>query len=289
MLLGGVLALVGLAACDQVYGLHRPDGAPPNECPIVDDPSADSDNDGVLDGQDACPAVFEDSEVMHNEDDDCTGDACDLCPHVASTSDEDLDRDGIGANCDLDAATGGNVARFEGFDNLDEIIQVGAWNPASTADTLTNSSDALSIAYLNDPPTERVFRIDTRIDLLATDGDWYAGVVFGSTQTDADQIAYLVGLHRMNGERIRIGLYRMMNRDFQSLLIEQSDELALGSSVQLRIFAEASIVRVESLVDGTAISSSNFSIPIALGSATYYGPATKGPVRAAFRYLWHVQ
>jgi len=61
-------------------------------------PSIDSDNDGVVDCQDNCPAVFNSDQA--NADGDLTGDVCDNCPTVANYGDADSDNDGAGDACD---------------------------------------------------------------------------------------------------------------------------------------------------------------------------------------------
>jgi hypothetical protein len=68
------------------------------------DPTADSDDDGVLDGDDNCP--FAANNRQTDTDADGHGDACDLCPAVADPEQADTDGDGLGDVCDPDTPMG---------------------------------------------------------------------------------------------------------------------------------------------------------------------------------------
>lgn len=57
----------------------------------------DSDGDGVIDGQDNCPAVPNPDQVDFDGDD--VGDACDNCPAVPNPAQADWNEDGIGDAC----------------------------------------------------------------------------------------------------------------------------------------------------------------------------------------------
>jgi hypothetical protein len=59
----------------------------------------DGDCDGVLDGEDNCPDLFNPDQT--DTDEDGVGDACDNCPIVANPGQEDTDGDGIGDACDV--------------------------------------------------------------------------------------------------------------------------------------------------------------------------------------------
>jgi hypothetical protein len=63
------------------------EGAPP-----------DSDDDGILDAEDNCPATA--NPGQEDADADGVGDACDNCAAVANPGQEDADLDGIGDACD---------------------------------------------------------------------------------------------------------------------------------------------------------------------------------------------
>ena len=79
---------------------------------------ADDDNDGVLDGADNCPLVYNPAQT--DTDRDGVGDACDLdddndgvndafdnCPFVYNPAQADCDFDGIGDACELDSDADG--------------------------------------------------------------------------------------------------------------------------------------------------------------------------------------
>jgi hypothetical protein len=89
--------------------LFKPDAAPGQAsvtcfAPPMGSSSMDSDGDGITDDIDNCPSIKNASQ--HDEDQDCRGDECDLCPHLPIDPDvADVDKDGIGDNCDPDLAT----------------------------------------------------------------------------------------------------------------------------------------------------------------------------------------
>jgi hypothetical protein len=66
----------------------------------------DSDKDGVKDGSDNCPAIYNpdqadsDGEIMGKPAADGVGDACDNCPDVTNPKQTDSDKDGLGDACE---------------------------------------------------------------------------------------------------------------------------------------------------------------------------------------------
>jgi hypothetical protein len=58
----------------------------------------DTDNDGIDDGLDNCPAVANNNQL--DVDNDGVGDVCDNCPQDANTTQLDTDGDGMGDVCD---------------------------------------------------------------------------------------------------------------------------------------------------------------------------------------------
>ncbi len=83
--------------------------------PICLDASLDEDSDGVVNGDDLCPATMGGS--THDEDGDGQGDSCDLCPiEVARASTKDSDGDGLAGACDPDdREKGDKLVFFDGF------------------------------------------------------------------------------------------------------------------------------------------------------------------------------
>jgi hypothetical protein len=103
--------LVGLAACNQVFG--------------IDDTAAladfDEDMDGSPDVEDNCIDVANPSQA--DEDEDTVGDACDNCPLIVNPTQDDVgDGDGIGDVCDSHATRSGDcLALFDSFDDQPAI------------------------------------------------------------------------------------------------------------------------------------------------------------------------
>jgi hypothetical protein len=60
--------------------------------------SYDSDDDGIYDEHDNCPAVY--NPDQHNSDTDSYGDACDNCPEIDNENQENGDGDQFGDACD---------------------------------------------------------------------------------------------------------------------------------------------------------------------------------------------
>lgn len=91
-------------------------GAAPGDAPPdMQDCPDDLDCDTVLDAVDNCPRTA--NENQFNEDDDATGDACDLCPPFEDTG-EDSDGDGVGNNCDPHPNQADTLVEFVGFNEM---------------------------------------------------------------------------------------------------------------------------------------------------------------------------
>jgi hypothetical protein len=61
------------------------------------------------------PTLGFDHPIQRDHDGDERGDECDLCPHLASASDVDSDRDGIGDACDPEMLVANPPPYFNGF------------------------------------------------------------------------------------------------------------------------------------------------------------------------------
>jgi len=62
--------------------------------------ATDTDQDGIADVVDNCPADANSNQA--DADADSFGDECDNCPNNANPDQEDDDGDGVGAECDSD-------------------------------------------------------------------------------------------------------------------------------------------------------------------------------------------
>jgi hypothetical protein len=83
-----VLLVAAIAACNQLYGLDGTTSTKPT----------DTDDDGIVDAVDNCPAVK--NADQFDSDADGRGDRCDDCPLIANGDRDDFDHDGIGDACD---------------------------------------------------------------------------------------------------------------------------------------------------------------------------------------------
>jgi hypothetical protein len=171
--------VVVLAACNVVFPLRDPIGAPPpDDAHGADtDPNADSDGDGIPDGVDNCPFVA--NADQHDEDRDGVGDVCDNCPHVANPLQENdfetakgLPADDLGDACDREASRQ-CIVRFDPFTSFGEgTEQIGAWNHVASTDTWDHidlGEDALLVLLDHVAANELVVLGATVIDFVATD------------------------------------------------------------------------------------------------------------------------
>ncbi|MCK6573141.1 thrombospondin type 3 repeat-containing protein [Myxococcota bacterium] len=95
------------APVDAGAGGTPPDAGPPLPPDARVGPPGDRDDDGVLDGDDNCPAAA--NHPQTDGDADGVGDVCDVCPQLADPEQVDTDGDGRGDLCDLDDGDGDGV------------------------------------------------------------------------------------------------------------------------------------------------------------------------------------
>ncbi len=74
-----------------------------NENGIPDGCELDSDDDGLIDGCDNCPALFNPGQA--DTDGDGIGNLCDNCPELPNSGQEDCDDDGTGDACEVEFCT----------------------------------------------------------------------------------------------------------------------------------------------------------------------------------------
>lgn len=104
----------------------------------------DGDDDGIVDGDDNCPALANPGQA--DEDGDGVGDPCDRCP--ISADDTDGDDDGVGDVCDpRPAIAGETIVFFDGFDGFDlaawETFGEGVWTAATGGGAVSFDSTSL--------------------------------------------------------------------------------------------------------------------------------------------------
>ncbi len=126
--LRSVVALVAVAACTSALGL--------------DGTHLDTDRDGVDDGADNCPTVFNPDQA--DRDGVGPGDACDVCPLDRVTK-RDLDGDGIDDGCDLCIGPGPTGVDSDG-DGIDDgcdpcIAGVSAFDVDDDHDGIADGCD----------------------------------------------------------------------------------------------------------------------------------------------------
>jgi hypothetical protein len=144
------LAVVWLAGCGFQQGVLGGDAGGPGDAAITPDVPpdgsslVDTDNDGLVDSVDNCPAQANNDQ--HDEDADTFGDVCDPCPQLAAVQ-ADGDGDSIGDGCDPHPATSGDVlVRFDAFGGAAVpagwtavIGAIGDWSVSS--DELRHTAD----------------------------------------------------------------------------------------------------------------------------------------------------
>ena len=152
--------LNGDAKPDLVFGNGRVATGGADVSVLLNIGPVDADADGVPNGVDNCPAVYNPEQT--NSDQDRLGDACDNCPNLASFSQADADRDGIGDLCDPCTDTDRDGFGNPGFPAstcpIDDCPSVA--NP----DQQDSDQDALGDACDNCPLVFNPNQVDTDLD-----------------------------------------------------------------------------------------------------------------------------
>jgi cysteine-rich repeat protein len=140
----------------------------------IDDPSGDSDGDGICQGVDNCP--LEENPGQENAEGDGLGDACDAdddndnvldaadnCPRVANPGQADADGDGVGDACDTSCPNDpfNDVDGDEVCGDLDNCPQTA--NPAQE-DSESPAGDGIGDACDNCPNDQNPDQLDTDLD-----------------------------------------------------------------------------------------------------------------------------
>ena len=96
--------------------------------------ASDLDGDGIMDGQDKCPNVYDPAQP--DIDGDGVGDGCDNCPNLQNTNQSDADGDNIGDACDFNGDTFTNT-----IDMTFNYIPPGTFIMGSFEDELGRDDD----------------------------------------------------------------------------------------------------------------------------------------------------
>jgi len=172
----------------------------------IDEPCpGDSDGDGLLDGSDNCPLVY--NPDQQDSDGDGLGDACDddddgdtvpdatdNCPLISNPDQTDSDGDGVGDACDLDITLGidvdpsGNTATSLG--SIEACLSTSSGSSADVDLFITEVSDLLGWATDISYDPALIFIDAINVDMFQA-ADGYSNVYDASHPTpDADGSFY---------------------------------------------------------------------------------------------------
>jgi hypothetical protein len=129
------------------------------------DPDLDSDDDGVNDALDVCPAIPDPEQRDH--DGDGAGDRCDPCPPMGGVGDDaDGDNDGLGFACDPRPGFAGDT--LGGFRGLYTADDVSGWAFFPSAWVVAEPGFLRSPSALAPDAWARPNMIGTDVLLMAT-------------------------------------------------------------------------------------------------------------------------
>ena len=212
-----LVGLLGLAACDAVFGLER-DAVPRD---------ADGDPDAPVDG-DALPyptnggiapgTCWSSIAAMHDEDADGVLDGCDNCPARANGDQKDADFDGVGDACDPHLIWAiEKIAWFDAFGALPAGKSFGgAWRHNGGGGLAQDQIGPLTL-YVLTTPLFREPTIDVQFSNSdpGTSAEWQLGVMAindPSNTTDArpdgvrcSEVIYTTATDDVLLDRFRLG------------------------------------------------------------------------------------
>jgi hypothetical protein len=263
------IALVA-SGCHRVFGIEYE--APPmpdaRVCEYTgNEPTADSDGDGLISANDNCPSVI--NVDQSDEDGDCLGDRCDFCPWVAGELNVDLDGDGLSGACDPNDAVRSPITMFDNFTDPATMQQwvtggdVGSWviENGELVIAATGTHYAAHYRELDPPHLDTTFVIDG--DTLRGNSDFLVGIWTVAEQADPQLTGYgyAIGVARDgNGTWLRIA---SVNRGaFETVkqvgLLDAStlEPLRIDGPLRLHITPtlNTTVLQVKLWVDGREIS-----------------------------------
>lgn len=218
--------------CVLIGGGFACSASPGSGITLPDAATDDDDRDGVPNGIDNCPTVF--NPGQENEDQDAWGDACDLCPPYASTAQTDTDGDMVGDKCDPHPKNAiDHFLLFEGFHA--GVPTSAGWTAtgeiAGSGDSVfafANGSSAAGLAWAFTQGGRET--ITTQFTLLEPGSEPIAAVVDTADTTASSGVACVVGIDSMGS-----GFQAIVELPAGTTLTSQADTITAGVVHQLAI------------------------------------------------------